>query len=370
MKHLKINPKLALINTLLIVVVFWALFSLGKDTGKANQLTVQTEAVNIRTGPGLDYEVMGQVKKGETLELLKEDQKWYNVRLSNKKTGWVASWLLNEQEATKTTEESTPAAEPTTPGEFLYARLNETKIRTEPTLEGEIIATLQYGDKIAYQGAQGDWYQVKTASGDIGYVANWIVSFTSLNESKQRQVNSIAEATILLDPGHGGEDVGAQSNDGTIREKVVTLATANYVAEELRKLGAKVVFTRDDDTLVYLNDITKHSNELKPDAFISFHYDSTEVSNQATGFTTYYYANADSELAQAINQQLAQNLPLTNRGVETGDYLVIRENEYPAILLELGYMNNDSDVQTFKTKKFQRQVATSIADALVDYFGK
>ena len=86
------------------------------------------------------------------------------------------------------------------------------------------------------------------------------------------------------------------------------------------------------------------------DVFISFHYDSTEDSNEASGTTTYYYDEKNLPLANAVENELAKNLPLISRGVEFGDYQVLRENNQPALLLELGYMNNDNDLAQFKTK--------------------
>lgn len=426
-KKLNIHPTLLIINLAIVVSVIWALFSLGNTSS----ITVSALAVNVRTGPSIEYEVSAQAKQGDKLTVIKEENQWYEVRLNNQETGWVASWLVSQNDASATTNLSAKVTEDKLPlhaepnddsetlatlkagakvniteekdgwsqistgkkegwvtsnsltltdqekqvkddktPEQLFARENSTKIRSEPNLNGTIVTTLDYGESITYKGQEGDWYEVITADGSPGYVANWVVSLESLDESKSRQASSIAETTILLDPGHGGDDVGAQSNDKLISEKIVTLATANYVAKELRKLGANVVYTRDDDSYVYLEDVVAKSNQIRADAFISFHYDSTEVSNQATGFTTYYYADDDLELAETVNKHLGEQLPLTNRGVEVGDYLVIRENERPALLLELGYMNNDSDAQTFKTKKFQRQVAAAIRDSLVEYFGK
>ena len=73
-------------------------------------------------------------------------------------------------------------------------------------------------------------------------------------------------------------------------------------------------------------------------------------------------------MADLVNSKLAQNLPLPNNGVAFGDYLVLRENTQPALLLELGYMNNDSDAAVFDNNYYRDLVSTSILQALTEYF--
>lgn len=427
-KYLKLIKKhqLIIINLAIIMIVVIAFLSFGKN----KVITVSAIAMNVRTGPGIESEISTQVQRGDKLVVLKEEKQWYQVRLQSRRTGWVASWLFDDnqdspatnQVATVNTADTKLRKDPNTDGEEiqslkkgkvvtitseqngwsnvtvgkkhgwifselltlgapkkndkevidadqLYAREEGTKVRSTPSIDGAVVATLKAGAKLSFKQRDGLWYQVETEDGQTGYVANWVVSFEEPGKNTKK-ASSLAETTIVLDPGHGGSDVGAQSNDETISEKIITLATAHYVEASLKELGANVILTRDDDSLVELGDIALISNRKRADAFISFHYDSTEISNEASGFTTYFYDDKDKTLAETLNRHLEKELPLPNRGVEKGDYQVIRENERPAILLELGYMNNDNDAHTFKTKKFQRQVATAVINALDEYFSK
>lgn len=413
-------------NIAIVIVVMLAFMSFGKN----KVITVSSIAMNVRTGPGIDNEISTQVQRGDKLVVLKEQKQWYQVRLKTRQTGWVASWLFDDsqdspptnQVATVNTADTKLRESPNLDSDVvktlkkgkavtitsekngwsnvtvgkkngwiysklltlgaptkekkkiidtdqLFVRDEDAKVRASPTIESGIVTTLKAGEELTFKKRDGQWYQVETKSGDTGYVANWVVSFEKVGKNTKK-ASSIAEATIVLDPGHGGSDVGAQSNDETISEKIVTLATAHYVEAALKELGANVILTRDDDTLVELGDIALISNRKRADAFISFHYDSTDISNQATGFTTYYANENDVQLAEIVNRHLEKELPLDNRGIDIGDYQILRENERPALLLELGYMNNDNDAHTFKTKKFQRQVATAISDALDEYFSQ
>lgn len=408
---------------IIIIGIIYATLSLSKS------VTVVATAMNVRTGPGVEYDIAAQVKKGQKLRVLEEDSEWLHVKTEKGKSGWVASWLVEKEEATPATnipafintnktklrefpdQESKEIAqlkkktevtitmeqngwsqitvgdkkgwvfsdlitlatnsnkEPATEKiKQLYARQNETKLRQSPSIESDIIGTVDRGETLKVLSIEDDWYQVETKNNQTGYVANWVVA-TAKPSKKQDSVNSsIAETTIVLDPGHGGTDVGAQSNDGKIFEKNVTLATAKYVQKALLDLGANVILTHQGDELLGLSEIAEKSNRANADVFISFHYDSTEDSNEASGTTTYYYDEKNLPLANAVENELAKNLPLISRGVEFGDYQVLRENNQPALLLELGYMNNDNDLAQFKTKKYQELVAKAVQNALLEYF--
>ncbi|MHC5218100.1 N-acetylmuramoyl-L-alanine amidase family protein [Enterococcus sp. LJL128] len=63
-------------------------------------------------------------------------------------------------------------------------------------------------------------------------------------------------------------------------------------------------------------------------------------------------------------------LPLDNRGVEAGNFHVLRENTRPALLLELGYMNNDYDLAAFTTKNYQQQVAEGLLEGMTEYLAQ
>jgi len=406
-----------------IIILIYATLSLSKS------VTVIATAMNIRTGPGVEYDIAAQVTKGQKLRVIEENNEWLHVKTEKGKAGWVASWLVEKEDATPATnipafintnktklrelpdQESkeiaqlkkktnvtitmeqngwsqvtvgnkkgwvfsdlitleTDSNKETTSNKIkkLYARQNETKIRQSPTIESDVVGSIDRGEELKVLAVEEDWYQVETQDNTIGYIANWVVSTAKPNKKQDNINSSIAETTIVLDPGHGGTDVGAQSNDGKIYEKNVTLATAKYVQKALLELGANVILTHQGDELLGLSEIAEKSNRANADVFISFHYDSTEDSNVASGTTTYYYDEKHIPLAKAIENELAKNLPLISRGIEFGDYQVLRENNQPALLLELGYMNNDNDLAQFKTKKYQQLVAKAIQNALLDYF--
>lgn len=242
----------------------------------------------------------------------------------------------------------------------------EAQLYKEPSSESEKIMEINRGEWLSFVSVSEGWYQVITKEGLQGYIAQ---GDATLVEQEEKAVpSSLKEATIVLDPGHGGTDVGALSTGEDIYEKEVTLATAKAIQTALEAEGSTVILTRETDTSEALAEVVELSNETQADVFISLHYDSSEHSNEATGTTTYYYYAAYTQLAETINNQLATMLPLENRGVDYGNFQVLRENRQPSLLLELGYMNTDSDVAVFNTPNYREKVAQAIVDGLTEYF--
>ncbi|OQO70187.1 cell wall hydrolase [Enterococcus villorum] len=228
-------------------------------------------------------------------------------------------------------------------------------------------ATINGGELTEYVTETADAYQVTTNEGESGYLA--LSEGEKVTTSVKETPTSLSNAVIVLDPGHGGEDTGALSNDEQVEEKTITLSTAKKVKAALEEAGATVYLTRSTDELIQLDDICAYSESKKADVFISLHADSTENANEATGITTYYYYNDNEKLAQTVATSF-ESLPLESRGIATGNYQVLRENFQPAILIEMGYMNNDSDLAELTSNTYQKKIAENLTSALKNYFSQ
>ena len=418
--------RVLLIANLLIVLLVILGISLLKSS---NTMTVEASVVNVRTGPGITYKVEQQVAKGSKLIILKEQSKWYHVELNDGSSGWVASWLIENKQTTPATniaatvntkdtklretsdskgavvdklakgtavtitleqdgwsqvqvdykvgwiqsdlltlvkESATKTADATatTKEKTMYMREETTNIREQANVNSNIVATLDKGASVTVLATEGDWFKVRTTDNKEGYVANWVVNYQDNNNTL---VTSIAEATIMLDPGHGGVDSGAATNDEKYYEKDLALSTCNFIKEALEKTGAQVVMTRTDDTFVDLVPRSDMSNQQKPDVFISIHYNSTDEANIATGTNTFFYHDTDQYLATLVADHLA-DLPIKDNGASYNNLSVTRENTQPALLVELGYLSNDKDASYIITDDYQKQAAKAITSALTHYF--
>ncbi|WP_251546826.1 N-acetylmuramoyl-L-alanine amidase [Limosilactobacillus caecicola] len=221
--------------------------------------------------------------------------------------------------------------------------------------------------RVLITGERHSWYRVRLNDHQSAWVPSWLIhSHTPLKKS-----NYLAGATIAIDPGHGGSDSGAayftDSSKSRYQEKTYTLAIAKRLARQLEKAGARVVMTRSKDRAVGLKERVKIAENQQVDCFISLHLNSSPNRNEASGVTTYYYhQNRSKVLARAVSRHFS-NLPLSNRGIDFGDFLVIRDTSIPSILCETGYVNSKKDFRQIRRPSFQRRVAQDIRAGINDY---
>lgn len=153
--------------------------------------------------------------------------------------------------------------------------------------------------------------------------------------------------TIIIDAGHGGYDAGA-SYEGR-KEKDDNLRLALAVGQRLEEAGFPVVFTRTTD--VYQRPVEKAriANESGGDYFVSIHRNSSTVPNRYNGVQTLVYNDTGipAALARNINAEL-EKVGFQNLGVdERKDLAVLRRTSMPAILIEAGFINSDTDNMIF-----------------------
>ncbi|MDU5027436.1 MAG: N-acetylmuramoyl-L-alanine amidase [Negativicoccus succinicivorans] len=183
--------------------------------------------------------------------------------------------------------------------------------------------------------------------------------------------------TIVIDPGHGGTDVGA-IGEGNVYEKNITLPIAIYLKPLLEEKGAKVYMTRETD-----RDVARpHANadeELQArvdvaevhaaDAFISIHIDSF-VRPDIDGMTAYYCSGSlyGQLLAESLHEANLAEVDFGDRGVRTANFYVLCNSSMPSTLLELGFISNPRERAELQKPNVQKALAQSIVDGLETYF--
>ena len=170
-------------------------------------------------------------------------------------------------------------------------------------------------------------------------------------------------ATIMIDAGHGGFDNGAMYQGR--KEKNDNLDLALAVGNILKQQGYDVLYTRDTDVYQSPYEKAQIANDAGADYFISFHRNAAEQDNTYNGIQTLIYGGDDSrarQLAEAINEGLAQ-FGFQNHGVEERKNLVVlRQTQMPAVLIETGFIDNDRDNRIFDSS-FD-EIAHAIAAAV------
>ena len=187
----------------------------------------------------------------------------------------------------------------------------------------------------------------------------------------------LAGKLIVVDAGHGGPDSGARSPDKKTREKDLTLKIATKLASALAAEGATVIMTRKTDVLIPLKERPEIANRNEADFFISCHINSNERSNSSSGTITFYHANEGPSilLAESIQTELKKTSKMPGMGVWSDQkiydngFAVLRYAKMPAVLLELGFINNRNDRARMTSESFAADVSRAVIRGLRVYLG-
>ena len=213
--------------------------------------------------------------------------------------------------------------------------------------------------------------------------------------------------TVAIDPGHGGDDVGARGEGGVV-EKDLTLAVARRVKAAIEaRLGIRVLLTRDDDRSVPLNERIALANNNKADVFISLHANSSLVPT-ASGATIYVagfegqsqaqttlnperlpvfgggsrdielvlwdfaqirHIDQSTELSRILEASLRERGAIEVRPIERAPFRVLESANMPAVLIEMGFLTNPAQAKALSGGNFQGAFAQAVLDAVIRFRG-
>ncbi|KUK40795.1 MAG: N-acetylmuramoyl-L-alanine amidase, partial [Clostridia bacterium 62_21] len=454
---------------------------------------VQGDVVNLRSGPGTNYQVTGQVTRGTRLEVLGKSGSWYKIVYAGGKTSWIAGWLVKVE---NTGAYKPPAQSPSTPTnpsvgkQVAVVQGDVVNLRSGPGTNYQITARTTRGAELEVLGKSGDWYKIAYAGGKTSWIAGWLVKVktvpvpapppqrgsgrpvfelaaetgegkvvlqirtpvpvsykiltlgnpdrlvidltglpdgdlppggtlssplvtdirtgwfqrdpmvarvacdlgTSRHAVRYRDtlkddgqtlevqllaVDARRDGKIVLDPGHGGSDPGAIGRAG-IREKDVNLAVALECARLLREQGFEVVLTRDADYDLDLYERTEIANGEEATVFVSIHSNSNPDPSKQ-GVSTYYYAPADDpvlgpqaeqrrQLAECIQDALVAATGRPDLGLYQAKFAVLRTSAMPSVLVEIAFLSNPEEENLLGQEWFQKQAAKAIAQGIISYF--
>src|SRR3954464_830012 len=144
--------------------------------------------------------------------------------------------------------------------------------------------------------------------------------------------------TVVVDAGHGGKDTGAYRRYGP-PEKLATLDVAKRLNQKLRESQMRTVMTRSNDVFIPLDERVNIENRQKNAIFVSIHFNDSRRRG-IHGYETYYHSANSRDLAERIQSKLMTIPHSANRGVHTANFRVLRNAQYPAVLVECGFLSN------------------------------
>ena len=178
--------------------------------------------------------------------------------------------------------------------------------------------------------------------------------------------------TIVVDPGHDGTTLGAVYPDASgtkIYEKDLTLSISNKLKTELEKAGYNVVMTRTGETAGNLYERSELANSVNADLFISIHINASGTVPTFQGLYTYYHPSStrSKKFAQAVQSAVCSTSGAIDRGIASADFVVLRETNMAAVLVECGFMSNVEELERLKTDAYQQKLAEGITQGVTDY---
>lgn len=194
--------------------------------------------------------------------------------------------------------------------------------------------------------------------------------------------------TIFLDPGHGGRDSGAYYYG--IAEKDLNLQVSRKLRKRLEELGYTVLTSRDSDVDVdFVTERSRMVNKTNADFFISIHFNATgndttlnlgiqtysykEDAGYPSKINQYWHNNPDrmsesNRLAADLHSSLLTETGARDAGLLQATFAVLRETAKPAVLLELGYMDNPEENQRIRSEQYQDKLVEGIIKGIQKYY--
>ncbi|KAB8127315.1 SH3 domain-containing protein [Gracilibacillus oryzae] len=264
----------------------------------AKDAYIDGDNLNVRSGPGTEYEVIGQVHPPDVYPILEENEEWLKIDYQNQQ-GWIAREFVTIKEST------------------------EAQKATEKNREKRVFPAII--------------------------------------------PNGLAGKVVVIDPGHGGRDVGAISVSEEF-ESTYTLHTAKVLAEMLTAHGAIVHMTREDDRYITLFSRSTYANTVHADVFLSLHYNSIPEYPNVSGASTFYYNDRDQKLAELVQDGIITETGMNDRGIKQEDLQVLRTNHRPGLLLEIGFISNQEEEEHNHARVFIEATSRGIVTGLEQYF--
>lgn len=202
-------------------------------------------------------------------------------------------------------------------------------------------------------------------------------------ETSENKVVGESNIRVIIDPGHGGEDGGAQGSDGTL-EKDINLSISQILKDMLVQGGFEVEIIREDDSSVGDNSLETVKERKRSDlekrveiynsspnnVVLSIHQNKFEQSKY-NGTQIFYSSNPESkELAEYIRKAVVGLVQPENQrqSKEADDSIyVLRKAEVPAIIIECGFLSNAQELEKLKNTEYQKELAFAIYMGFAEY---
>ncbi len=200
-----------------------------------------------------------------------------------------------------------------------------------------------------------------------------LASATSLNE-----IESL-DYCVVVDAGHGGIDPGSIGYKTKVKESTINLAVSKLLEKKLKLIGLRVVMTRENEDGLYglstanykKRDMQKRRDIIKeanPQIVVSVHMNSY-IRHNLRGAQVFYDKSSEhsEDLALCIQDQFAEKLEKSDKGVAIGDYYMLKCTPSASVIAECGFLSNEEDEKLLISPSYQELIAECIFAGIVNY---
>jgi N-acetylmuramoyl-L-alanine amidase len=378
-------------------------------------ITVTGSIVNVRQQNRIDAPVVTKVNAGERLVVLGKQGDWYQVRLADGSSGWIADWLAIPDNGTvpsRSISESDVLIAPIAEGKTFKIvdtgtrpilvlegwNSSEYKISTRPETN-TIVLELQGPSERNYEGKltrlginnikiypQADKAIIELAfaysiTQSVSYNENLKLARIQVGTAESKQLSG---KVIVLDPGHasiqsgGWLDPGAVGSATGLKEKDVNLSIVFKLKTLLEADGARVILTHAGQTSLSLAERAGVANNISADIFVSIHANFSDRNN-ISGHSTYFYAPSGDtvlgsqrfsrqKLATLVQREMVSAGGRNDLGVLQERFAVLRETTVPSILVETAFLSDRTEESLLASDAYRQKLAEGIYNGIKAYF--
>ena len=352
---------------------------------------LSASTLTVRSGPGTSYSSVGQLSKGDKVVVDSLSNGWAHLMDTAGGSGrYVSADYLKRL---SDYDGSTTPDEPFTTGWYRVNVESKLAVRAAASTTGKKVGQLSNGAEIVVDSIANGWaHLMDTSNGTGRYVsANYLTRVRGYSASEGEPNDPVepprtsqidGKMTVIIDPGHGGSDVGATSLDGTYDEKHINLTVAKYLQSYLKSAGVNVIMVRD--TLEEGSDLTLRGAVMEryqdtADLFFSIHHNAANTAArgaEALAQVADKNGGPTKILAEKLLEEYsALGMPIRSivfREGSSGDYYYTNRAAaslfIPALTSEFCFIDNAQDQKFIDSDEDLAAEARAQYNAIMYYF--